>query len=110
MSTSTAPVSAPAAVAAPAAAPKISAGDAAIAVSKAPGAPASKVVKALWSIRGALKVQVQGSKALLPVVKAEIVRDLQALGDKPAPFYLVPLAAAGEFELRAVPPASKPSK
>lgn len=99
-STSTAPVST-------AAAPKVSAGDKAIAASVKAGGKASELVKALWSIRGDLRVRVAGFPAPVAVVKAEIVRSVQALkDDAPAPYVLEKLPGNAGWLLVAAPKAA----
>jgi hypothetical protein len=86
MSNATATASVPAV----AAAPKISAGEAAITKAVSKAASHKELVKALWSIRGDLKVVAPGFDKPVAVVKAEIVRALQAAKDQnsAAPYYL----------------------
>jgi hypothetical protein len=67
---------------------KKSAGDIAIESSLKAGASNATFLKALWSIRGDLKVRM-GSR-LVPVVKAALVNELKvADGDKPSGLVLV---------------------
>jgi hypothetical protein len=91
----------------PKAAEKISAGDAAIQAAVKPGANVKQFRKALWSIRGDLTVEVAGSKAQVAVVKAAIVKDLDALKDEVAAPFMLVSRGKGAYELKAIPPAKK---
>lgn len=77
---------------------KKSAGEVAIETSVKPGASNGAVLKALWSIRGALWVRM-GSR-MVPVVKAALVNELK-VKDESAPSGLLLVAMSnGEYEVR----------
>jgi hypothetical protein len=87
-----------------AAAPKISAGDAAIAASKKAGASNKTLLKALWSTRGPIRVTVPGFEFPVAIVKADMTKMLQALpADDVAGFLLTP---DGDGALLAAAPAA----
>jgi hypothetical protein len=68
---------------------KVSAGDVAIALALAGKASNDKFLKALWSIRGDLKVQMNGSDLKVSIVKADMVNLHKGLpADEPAEFAL----------------------
>lgn len=101
MTASTATVSTPAVVAAP----KISAGDKAIAASKLPGASNKTLLKAVWSTRGPIRTAVPGFDFPVAIVKSDLTGLLQALpADDKAGFLLTP---DGDGALLTAAPAPK---
>jgi hypothetical protein len=80
---------------------KKSAGEIAIEASLKPGSSNAAFLKALWSIRGDLKVRM-GAR-MVPVVKAALVNELKlADGDKPSNLLLVKSGDGYEVQERRV--------
>ncbi len=102
-------VKAPVASAAAPAAPKVSAGDAAIALAQKAGCSNGKMLKAVWSTRGNIYAPVEGFEFGVAIIKSDLTKTLQALpADEVSPFILTPRPGKdGGADLSSAPAAKK---
>lgn len=82
------------------AAPKVSAGDAAIAACKKAGASNGTVLKAVWSTRGNIFADVAGFDGGIAIIKSDLTAMLKALpADEASVFVLTPRADGSGADL-----------